>query len=94
MEQEFNTQTHGKHHNTPSKDADIKLLESAYQASDTHRYIPGRKLKGSKRDRVQDTVTKGLEKLHTGQTLQRWQFGRNFPRSLDEIWEIVNDNAD
>ena len=91
MEQEFNTQTRGKRHSTPRKDADVKLLESAYQASNIHGYLPGHKLKGSKRDRVQDTVTKGVEKLHTGQTLQCWNFGRNFPRSLDEIWEIVND---
>ncbi|KAL4065142.1 hypothetical protein J3A83DRAFT_4360456 [Scleroderma citrinum] len=75
MEQEFNTQTCRKHHSTPSKDADVKLLKSAYQSSNTHSYLPDCKLKGSKRDKVQDIVTKGLEKLHTGQTLWHWNFG-------------------
>ncbi|KAL4075287.1 hypothetical protein V8B97DRAFT_2022281 [Scleroderma yunnanense] len=75
IEQEFNTQTCRKHHSTPSKDADVKLLKSAYQSSNTHSYLPDCKLKGSKRDKVQDIVTKGLEKLHTGQTLWHWNFG-------------------
>ncbi|KAL4066538.1 hypothetical protein J3A83DRAFT_4359970 [Scleroderma citrinum] len=40
-----------------------------------HHSTPSCKLKDSKRDKVQEIITKGLEKLHTGQTLQHWNFG-------------------
>jgi len=92
MEKEFNTLARGKSHGIPKKDADVKLLESTYRASNVHEYRPGRKLVGSKRDRVQDVLTKGVVKLHSGPTLKRWHFGRSFPRALDEVWTVVSDD--
>ena len=92
MKQEFNTLARGKSHGIPKKDADVKLLESTYWAANVHVYTPGRKLIGSKRDRVQDVVTKGVVKLHTAPTLKRWHFGRSFPRALDEVWTVVSDD--
>lgn len=92
MEQEFNTLARGKSHGTPKKDADVKLLELMYQAANVHDYTPGRKLMGSKRDKVQDVVVKGVVKLQSGPTLKHWHFGRSFPQALDEVWTVVSNN--
>lgn len=92
MEQEFNTLARGKSHGTLKKDADVKLLESMYRAANVHDYTPGCKLMGSKRDKVQDVVVKGVVKLQSGPTLKHWHFGRSFPRALDEVWTVVSNN--
>ncbi|KAF9231490.1 hypothetical protein BU15DRAFT_90901 [Melanogaster broomeanus] len=95
MEKEFNTLTRGMKHGVPSKDADIKLLQSSYHAAKVHEDIPGRKGVGSKHDRVVDIISKGAIKLQTSRTIQRWQEGRNFRRSHEEDWEdISNDESD
>ncbi|KIJ10153.1 hypothetical protein PAXINDRAFT_164295 [Paxillus involutus ATCC 200175] len=72
MEKEFNTLTRGKKHGVPKKDTDVMLLESSYREARLHEKIPGHKLKGLKRDKVVDVLTKGAVKLHTGHSIDRW----------------------
>ncbi|KAF8833153.1 hypothetical protein BDN67DRAFT_917538, partial [Paxillus ammoniavirescens] len=91
MEKEFNTLTRGKKHGVPKKDRDVMLLESSYREARLHEKIAGRKLKGSKRDKVVDVLTKGAVKLHTGRSIDRWAQGRSFRRSHEEDWELFSD---
>lgn len=91
MEHEFGTLTCGSKHGEPKKDADIKLLEGAYEKAKLHHYIPGRTAIGTKRDRAGDFISAGAVKLQTTNTIETWSESRHFRRSRQEDYDDEED---
>ena len=85
VEVQFGTLTRGLKHSVPQKEADIALLQKSFRSSKLHQYTIGRKVKT--KDKINDVVNKGAEKLLGRKVLGRWIHLRSFERSMEEDWE-------
>jgi hypothetical protein len=94
MKHKFGTLTRGSKHGEPKKDADIKLLEGAYEKAKLHHYILGRTAIGTKRDRASDFILAGAVKLQATNTIETWSESRHFRRSHQKDYGDEEDISD
>ncbi|KAJ2936354.1 hypothetical protein H1R20_g739, partial [Candolleomyces eurysporus] len=85
IEQQFGTLVRGKQHTIPSAEKDIQKLRKSYADSELHKVKKGRKHATAK-DKAKDVTLEGNLKLQKRQTLEKWNMGRAFERSVDESW--------
>ncbi|KAH7921722.1 hypothetical protein BV22DRAFT_1107053 [Leucogyrophana mollusca] len=55
---------------------------------------PGRKHKGSAKDKAANYTTKGFVKLQDGHAMDQWNYNRNFARLRMEDWTIFSDDEE
>ncbi|KAK7043415.1 hypothetical protein R3P38DRAFT_3440329 [Favolaschia claudopus] len=92
METEFKTRVRGWRHTIPKREADIQELQKWYRASNTHKFILNRKMPDG--DRPTDFVTKGMNALQTGKTLESWIEGRSIERATHQDWDSHSDDSE
>lgn len=90
MEAQVNHFSRGKHHTTPGKEEDIRILQSSYHTSKLHEFTPGRHLLS--RDKVKDTIGSGSDPGKLKKIISRWADGRLSVRSTEQDWQDVPDN--
>lgn len=88
VEQECGIVSRGKKHTVPSRERDIAILVSAYQASQVHVYTNGRAV--NEKDDAKDVVIDGVGKLQG--VIDRWALSRRLPRSTMEDYEEISDD--
>ena len=91
MEHKFSTLTRGSKHGELKKDADIKLLEEAYEKAKLHHYILGHTAIRTKWDRASDFISAGAVKLQTTNTIETWSESQHCCHSCQEDYEDKED---
>ncbi|KAF8154046.1 hypothetical protein B0H34DRAFT_784086 [Crassisporium funariophilum] len=93
IETEFGTLTRGMKHTIPKKEKDLGRLHTSYCKAGYHKQcMTGRTIR--KKDKAEDYILNGIEKLQTGTVLAKWIHVRRFERSKSERWGLGEESSE